>query len=270
MTADHIAPEPTAYERKGPVSVITLNRPDRLNALTTALLNSLLARLAEAESDPDAHAILLTGAGKAFCAGQDLNDRDPRKVEWPLDLEAIQQNYFHPVVLAMKNCRKPVIVAVNGVASGAGVSLALSGDLIVAAEDARFNLSFVKVGLSVDAGCGWHLVRALGSTRALALLLTGSSISAAEAEQLGLVWQCVPTAKLANCAMDLAHSLAEGPHLAITLIKQAVSCGQNLPLEQYLVEEARLQGIAGKSEDYREGVLSFFEKRSARFAGHKA
>jgi 2-(1,2-epoxy-1,2-dihydrophenyl)acetyl-CoA isomerase len=267
MSATEDGPEPTTYGREEHVGIITLNRPARLNALTAELLVSLRRRFAEAECDPKIHSILLTGAGGAFCAGQDLNDRDPRKVVWPLDLEAIQKEYFHPIILAMKTSSKPIVVGVNGVASGAGVGLALAGDIVIASDTAHFALSFAKVGLSADAGCGWHLVNTLGAPRARALLLTGASISAPQALELGLIWRRVPQSELTHSALEIARSLAQGPTVAFGLIKKAVALAENHSLEEYLSQEALLQGIAGASEDYREGVLSFLEKRSAKFVG---
>jgi 2-(1,2-epoxy-1,2-dihydrophenyl)acetyl-CoA isomerase len=264
---DEASADPTIHMREGALSVISLNRPGRLNALTAPMLASLRRHLDEAEVDPAIRAILLTGQGKAFCAGQDLNDRDPRRVAWPLDLEAIQKEHFHPVVRSMASASKPIVVAVNGVASGAGASLALAGDIVIAADAARFIFSFAQVGLSVDAGGGWHLVKALGAARARALLMTGAALSGSEAAEIGLVWRCVPEAQLQATAMSIARSLAEGPGIALGLIKQAISSATDLSFEAYLAEEARLQGITGASEDYREGVLSFLEKRPAQFTG---
>jgi 2-(1,2-epoxy-1,2-dihydrophenyl)acetyl-CoA isomerase len=257
----------TLYQREGTVATITLNRPQRLNALTAPLLVSLARHLAEAEADDDVRAILLTGAGRVFCAGQDLNDRDPRKVAWPPDLEAIQKQYFHPVIMAMAKSAKPIVVAVHGVASGAGASLALAGDVVIAADSARFAFSFAKIGLSVDAGLGWQLVKAVGTAKARALLLTAATISGREAFDMGLIWRCTAEAQLQDAALDAVRSLSEGPTAALGLIKHAVTFAADLSLEDYLTQEARLQGIAGASDDYREGVLSFLEKRPAKFTG---
>lgn len=257
----------TTYERDGAVAVITLNRPERRNALTAELLISLRERLKEAERDAHVRAILLTGAGNAFCSGQDLNDRDPRKVDWPLPLARIQEQYFHPVVQAMRSSSAPIVVGVNGAASGAGVALALAGDIVMASEAATFAFSFVRVGLSVDAGCGWHLLRSVGRARALALLLTGAAVSAPEALELGLIWRCVPAGELKEAALGVVHQLAAGPTVAFGLVKQALALAEAMPIDDYLLHEARLQGIAGASEDYREGVLSFLERRAPRFIG---
>ena len=248
--------------------VLTLNRPERLNALTGELLRALHAALTKCRDDETIRAVLLTGAGRAFCVGQDLSERDPRKIEWPPKIEETQVELFHPVVLAIKTMPKPVIVAVNGSAAGAGLSLALAGDILLAARGARFIPSFGKVGLSVDAGGGWHLTQALGQARAKALLMTGQPLSAAEAESAGLVWKCVEDSALAQEAEALASQLAKGPTRAFAAMKQAVAAaGTAASFEEYLREEARLQGEAGRTADYREGVLAFLEKRPPRFIG---
>src|SRR5262245_36158666 len=178
----------------GPLATIRLNRPGRLNALTADLLMALRQHVNDAQSDPKISAILLTGSGNGFCTGQDLIERDPRRIGWPLDLEAIQKKYFHQLIREIKSSNKPIIVGMNGIASGAGVGLALAGDVIVASEAALFDFSFVRLGLSVDAACGWHLVQALGPGRALPLLLTGASLPAPQAAELGLIWRSVPSA----------------------------------------------------------------------------
>jgi 2-(1,2-epoxy-1,2-dihydrophenyl)acetyl-CoA isomerase len=248
--------------------VLTLNRPERLNALTPELLRALHAALARCADDAAIRAVLITGAGRAFCVGQDLSERDPRKTPWPLKLGEIQEELFHPVVLAMKALAKPVVIAVNGAAAGAGFSLALAGDIAIAARGARFIPSFAKVGLSVDAGGGWHLVRALGAARAKALLMTGQALSAAEAESAGLIWKCADDAALMAEAEALTAQLAQGPTRAFAAMKKAVAAaGAAASFEEYLREEARLQGETGLTADYREGVLAFLEKRTPGFTG---
>lgn len=249
------------------LATIALNRPARLNALTRDMLIELRSAVEASAGDEAVRAVLLTGRGKAFCAGQDLSERDPRTLSGPLDLEAIQQEFYHPVVTAMACMEKPVVVAVNGIVAGAGSSIALAGDIVIAARSARFIQSFVKVGLSVDAGGGWHLVRALGPARARALLLTGGEIGAEEAEFAGLIWKCIDDDSLADFADSVARQLVNGPRVAMASIKKIVAAtSATSQFAEYLKIEAKLQGAAGFSPDYREGVLAFLEKRSPRYS----
>jgi 2-(1,2-epoxy-1,2-dihydrophenyl)acetyl-CoA isomerase len=250
------------------LATITLNRPERRNALTRDMLIRLRDVVLQSAGDDAVRAVLLTGNGKGFCAGQDLGERDPRKLDGPLDLEAIQHEFYHPLVIALASMEKPVVVAVNGIAAGAGSSIALAGDIVLAARSARFIQSFVKVGLSVDAGGAWHLVRALGPARARALLMTGGEMTAEEAERAGLIWQCVDDETLQDAAHDLARKLAEGPRTAIASIKKAVAAASAAGgFADYLKTEAALQGRTGRDPDYREGVLAFIEKRTPRYGG---
>ncbi|GLQ36963.1 2-(1,2-epoxy-1,2-dihydrophenyl)acetyl-CoA isomerase [Rhizobium albus] len=247
------------------VMTITLNRPERMNALTEAMLLQFRAALERAAADPLTRAVLVRAAGRAFCTGQDLSARDPRKFAEPFDLEAIQRELFHPIVTLIRTMEKPVVIAVHGAAAGAGASIAIAGDIVLAADDAKFIWSFAKVGLSVDAGAGHTLVQALGAARARALLLTAGSLSGSEAAAAGLIWRSMPESELQDEASAIARRLAEGPTLGYGLIKKAVAAAETMPFDEYLADEARLQGIAGRSEDYREGVLSFLEKRPAAF-----
>ena len=234
MATETPAPDVVLYARDGGVARITLNRPDRRNALNGDLLASLGRRLDEAASDPAVRAILLTGSGSGFCAGQDLNDRDPRLVAWPLALETIQEEAFHPVIRTMRASATPIVAAVHGVASGAGVSLALAADIVIAADDSRFVLSFARVGLSVDAGCGWFMVKALGGPRARALLLTGGAVSGAEAAAMGLVFRSAPAAEVLGEAAAVADALASGPAVAHGLIKRALAAAEAGAFDAYL------------------------------------
>ncbi len=250
----------------GGVARITLNRPDRLNALNRELMLDLARAITTAKDDESANVLLIMGVGRAFSVGQDLGERDPRRHAAPFDLETIQREIYHPVVKPLVEMDKPVLVGLNGVAAGAGAAIALAGDLIIASAKARFLFSFVKVGLSVDAGCGWQLVRKLGAGRAASLLMLGGEISAQEARDHGLVFKIVPDTELAGEATAVAAKLAEGPQTALKAIKRAVAEGVTAPdFAQYLNAEAALQGRAGAASDYREGVLSFLEKREPKF-----
>jgi 2-(1,2-epoxy-1,2-dihydrophenyl)acetyl-CoA isomerase len=261
MTSDQLV----QYSASAGIGRIIFNRPDRLNALTRDLLVQLASTLHEAIADPAVKVISLTGAGRAFCAGQDLSERDPRKLSGLLDLEAIQKELFHPVITAMTAAPKPIVASVRGVAAGAGASIALAADIVIASESARFNFSFAKVGLSVDAGGGFMLVRALGAARARALLMLGESLDGTQAAQAGLIWRAVADGDLEEAREALLQQLAKAPSQALASIKKAVIAAEGGELRAYLLEEARLQGLAGANPDYAEGVLSFLEKRQAEF-----
>lgn len=247
------------------VARLVLNRPARLNALTRDLMVALRAALENADRRDDVRVISLSGAGRAFCAGQDLSERDPRVLDAPLDLAAIQRELFHPVIRAIAETSKPVVAKVNGVAAGAGASIALAADLVLACSSARFVFSFAKVGLSVDAGLGRSLVQAIGPARARGLLMTGGTLSAVDAAGVGLIWQAVPDENLNAVHDGTLRELAAAPRRAIAGIKKAVASA-DLPLPDYLAIEAELQGLAGAHPDYAEGVLSFLERRPAQFA----
>lgn len=244
---------------------ITLNRPERLNALTKELLIDLRSVVDEAIARDDVRVITLTGHGKGFCAGQDLSERDPRKLNGPLDLEAIQIELFHPILLALAKTQKPIIAAVNGVAAGAGIGFALAADVIVATSSANFVFSFSKVGLSVDAGLGQALAKAVGANRAKAILMLGDTLSSDRAAALGLIWKTFPDNVFATAADDIACKLAATPRLSLAGIKGAIAASE-LPQPDYLRREASLQGAAGFHPDYAEGVLAFLEKRAPDFS----
>ncbi|WP_372602690.1 enoyl-CoA hydratase-related protein [Actibacterium sp.] len=257
---------PLLYSRVDGIAHITLNRPERLNALTRDLLLAFAEAAQDAASRSDVRVISITGAGRAFCAGQDLADRDPRKLTAPLDLEKLQIELFHPVVTALIDAPQPVVACVNGVAAGAGSSLALAADMVIAGESAKFVQSFSNVGLSVDAGGGRALVRALGPARARAILMLGDFLTAEEAAESGLIWKAVPDDMLAAEHAALLKRLVAKPAMAMSGIKTALRAAQDMPdLQSYLAEEARLQGIAGRHPDYAEGVLAFLERRPPEF-----
>jgi 2-(1,2-epoxy-1,2-dihydrophenyl)acetyl-CoA isomerase len=246
------------------VATITLDRPDALNALTVPLKEELLAALRQAGSDPAVRAIVLTGAGRAFCAGQDLRERLEPGVA-PLDVE-IRERY-NPVILAMRRLEKPIVGAINGIAAGAGASLAFACDLRIAAEGASFLLAFGRVGLIPDSGATWLLPRLVGAAKAAELALIATPLSAADAERLGLVARVVPVESVVGEARAVATHLAEMAPRAVALTKRALEASWTASLEEQLELEAELQGIAGATADHAEGIAAFMEKRPPRFTG---
>jgi 2-(1,2-epoxy-1,2-dihydrophenyl)acetyl-CoA isomerase len=246
------------------VATLTLDRPDALNSLTIPLKEELLATFRRLGRDREVRAIVLTGAGRAFCAGQDLRERlEPDVV--PLETELRER--YNPLILAMRTIEKPIVGAINGVAAGAGASLAFACDIRIAAEGASFMLAFGRIGLVPDSGATWFLPRLIGPAKAAELALTGESLPAADAERLGLVAKVVPAASLLEEAMALAGRLASGAPRAIALTKRALNRSWDMTLEQSLEYEAYLQGIAGATDDHREGLAAFVEKRPPRFSG---
>ena len=250
---------------EGGLARITLNRPDRLNALTRVMMVRLGKVVADVTKREDVRVISITGAGRGFCAGQDLSERDPRTLSEPLDLAAIQRELFHPVIRCLAETPKPVVTCVNGVAAGAGAGLALVGDIVIAAESANFAFSFAKVGLSVDAGLGRALAAGLGVQRARALLMLGETLAAADAAAAGLIWRAWPEDELAERHEALLRQLAATPRTAVSGIKTALAAA-HLDLDAYLDVEAAAQGRAGAHPDYAEGVLSFLERRPPVFS----
>jgi len=245
---------------------ITLNRPDCLNSFNEEMHRALYAAL-EAARDGGARALLLTGAGRGFCAGQDLGDRDPAKMDGPPDLGDTVRRFYAPLVRLIRALEFPVVCAVGGVAAGAGVSLALACDMVLAAESARFILSFARVGLIPDTGGSWHLPRLLGEARAKGLALTGTPLDARRAEDWGLIWRALPDAELMEEARALTAALAEGPTLGLGMTKRAIQAAATNTLDAQLELEADAMKICGESADYAEGVRAFLEKRPPRFRG---
>lgn len=246
---------------------LTLNRPDRLNAFNDAMHGELRVALEQCSTAQDCRAVLLTGAGRGFCAGQDLGDRDPRTMDVPPDLGQTLNTFFNPLIRKIRDMKKPVVCAVNGVAAGAGANLALACDIVIAAESAKFIQSFAKVGLVPDAGGSWNLTRLVGEARAKALAMTAEPLDATTAAQWGLIWQMVRDEELEGTAQALTERLADGPTLGIGLTKEAIQSAGTNSLDEQLELEARLQRIAGRSPDYKEGVTAFLEKRTAQFTG---
>lgn len=252
----------------GPVLSITLNRPDKLNAATDQMLDELIDAFKSAERDDSVRAILLTGAGRGFCAGQDLGAVQERQGEaGGMSFGEHLRRTYNPLILRMRQMPKPIIGAINGVAAGAGMSMAMACDIRLAAESASFLQAFVKIGLIPDSGSTWMLPRLVGMTRALDLMLTGRKISVQEALSYGLINQIVPDADLMATATQTAAEFAAAPTRAIGYIKRALEFAATSTLADALNNEADLQEIAGRTADHKEGIAAFMEKRPAQFKG---
>lgn len=256
---------PVHFTLSNGVATLTLCRPENRNAFSPETFATLMDGLDRAEADSSCGALLLTGFGPAFCAGQDLTQRGPRKIPFPPDLASTVDQFYNPLIRRLRSLSRPVVCAVNGVAAGAGVGIALACDITIAAEDADFVLAFTRIGLVPDAGTTWFLTRRLGEAKARALALTGARISGAEAAELGLIWKAVPSDTLADEAQRLAHRLSEGPREALNLTRQAIRAALENTLDTQLDLERDLQGQAGRNPDYAEGVLAFLEKRQPVF-----
>jgi 2-(1,2-epoxy-1,2-dihydrophenyl)acetyl-CoA isomerase len=256
------------HEQQGAVLTITMNRPDKLNAATDTMLAELIDAFKKAEKDTSVRAILVTGAGKGFCAGQDLGAAQERGADsGSMSYGEHLRRTYNPLILRMRQMPKPIIGAINGVAAGAGMGMAMACDVRIAAESASFLQAFVKIGLVPDSGSTWMLPRLIGMTRALDLALSGRKINAQQALEWGLLTQVVPDADLMSVANQAAAEYAAAPTKAIGYIKQALAFAQTHSLEETLEYEADMQEIAGKTADHREGVAAFLEKRPAQFKG---
>jgi 2-(1,2-epoxy-1,2-dihydrophenyl)acetyl-CoA isomerase len=245
------------------VATITLNRPDSLNALNAGMRRELLAALKSVARDDAVRVVVLTGAGRGFCSGADLRGGDAER-----QFRRVLTTEYNPLMTSIRALPKPVLAAVNGVAAGAGVSLALACDLVYAAEDARFIQAFVRIGLVPDSGSTRTLVRALGRHRAAALIFSGEPLEATAARDLGLVNQVVPADELASTVRAAALALAAAPTRAIALAKRLINAAEDATLDESLDVEAALQELAGRTDDHAEGVAAFGDKREPRFVGH--
>jgi 2-(1,2-epoxy-1,2-dihydrophenyl)acetyl-CoA isomerase len=255
--------ETIIYEKAGGLATLTLNRPQSLNAFVPQMNQEVLHALKDGERDQEVRCLMITGAGRAFCAGQDLKGRTP---EQKGSLGASLREKYNPMIRQIRQMEKIVIGAVNGVAAGAGCNFALACDLRVASEEAKFIQSFVRVGLAPDSGGSFILPRLVGLSKAMELLLLGDSLDAHEALRIGLVARVFPGADFVRSAKEIGERVAKAPR-GIGLIKRAVNHA-NLPnLESDLEYEAYLQEIAGRSSDYDEGVHAFLEKRTPMFTG---
>lgn len=261
--------ETLLYEVAGGIATMTLNRPERLNALSYALKDEVLEALGAAAGDENVRVVIVTGAGRAFCAGADMQDVLLRGLDMePETRERREVRDFNELVRAMRHLEKPIIAAVNGVAVGGGCCLALAADLRVAAPTAQFGMVFVRLGLSsADMGGTFLLPRLIGLAQASELLMTGEMIGAERAERLGLINRLVPAEQLMPTARDLAARLAAGPPIGLALTKRAVNRALGLDIAEHLDYEAYVQSKCMLTADHREGVTAFLEKRPPHFRG---
>jgi len=258
---------PILVSRDAGVLSLTLNRPDKLNAFNPEMHKLLREALEQARDEAGVRAVLLTGSGRGFCAGQDLSERNVSAEAAPIDLSVSLGSNYNPLVRRLRALPKPVVCAVNGVAAGAGANIALACDIVLAARSASFVQSFSKLGLVPDSGGTYFLPRLVGSARAMGLALLGERLSAEEAERWGLIWKAVADERLVEEATGIAQTLAAGPTKGYGLIKQAIQASAGNSLDAQLDLERDLQREAGFSEDYREGVAAFMQKRKPQYKG---
>ncbi len=261
---------PVLYTKTGNIATLTLNRPEKLNAMDEALMAALERHLIDIESDHEVRAVILTGAGRGFCSGGDQtrergNEGQERFFDGDLGGDVIER--LNRCILRMQNLQKPIIGCINGVAVGAGCNLALATDLRIASDAAKFGEVFSRIGLVPDGGGTYFLPRIVGTAKALELIMLGDIIEAEEAHRIGLLNRVVPADQLAAETHKLAERLANGPTLAHGLAKTGVYQSQNMSLEDVLNMEARNQAVASRSEDRVEGAAAFREKRQPRFMG---
>lgn len=250
------------------VGYLRFNRPKQLNSFNVQMHQEVAEVLKRWHSQDDIRCVVITGEGRGFCAGQDLGDRvvDPN-AEAP-DLGQSIEKFYNPLVKTLVNMPKPVICAVNGVAAGAGANLALACDIVIAAQSASFIQAFCRLGLVPDSGGTWFLPRVVGHARAMGLALLGDKVLAQQAKEYGMIWDVVADDELQQHVQNLAEKLATQPTFGLSLIKKAIHQSSTNTLEQQLLLERDLQRIAGRSDDYKEGVSAFMQKREPQFKGH--
>ncbi|MDM9560026.1 2-(1,2-epoxy-1,2-dihydrophenyl)acetyl-CoA isomerase PaaG [Bordetella petrii] len=264
MTADY---QQIRFTLEDGVGLITLNRPERLNSFTQVMHAELARALDQLEACAQLRGVVITGAGRGFCAGQNLGERKPLPAGQRRDLSEGLRNHYRPLILRLRALPVPVVCVVNGVAAGAGASLALACDVVFAVESARFIQAFGKIGLLPDAGGTWFLPRLVGSARAMGAALFGEAVPAREAEAWGLIWRCIPDAALDDTLAQVARTLANGPTRAYGAAKRALQASSGHTLEQQFDLECELQRELGYTDDYLEGMRAFAEKRPPAFQG---
>jgi 2-(1,2-epoxy-1,2-dihydrophenyl)acetyl-CoA isomerase len=262
-----MAYENILFEIAGGVAKLTLNRPDKLNSFTVAMHRELRDAMERVQAEKGTRVLVLTGAGRGFCAGQDLADRAVAPGAAPVDLGESVEKWYVPLVRTLRSLPMPVVCAVNGVAAGAGANLALACDIVIAAKSASFIEPFCRLGLVPDTGGTYFLPRLVGTARAMGLAMLGDKLSAEQAVSWGLIWKCVDDASLAQEVDVLAKQLAQAPTLGLARTKQAIYMSPNNTLDAQLDLERDYMRELGNSADYREGVAAFMEKRTPQFRG---
>lgn len=265
---DAMEEAPILSSMRGNYRIITLNRPQRLNSFNEAMHAALQKALDEAASDTNCRAVLLTGAGRGFCAGQDLSDRNVSGDKRP-DLGYTVETFYNPLIRKIKSLAVPTVCAVNGVAAGAGANIALACDLVIAARSAKFVQSFAKIALTPDSGGSWFLPRLAGAARARGLAMLAEPLSAEIAESWGVIWKMVEDAALITEAENICAQLASGPTAALVETRHVLEASENNTLNEQLELERNKLAMLGAADDYAEGVKAFMEKRSANFSARK-
>jgi len=256
------------FAKTGAVATLTLNRPDKLNCFTQVMISEIRHALdAVAKPDSGVRCLMITGAGRGFCSGQDLVEAMTHTNGQLPDLGEVVEKSYTPMIRAMRELEVPILCAVNGIAAGAGAGFALASDIVLAARSASFLLPFAKIGLAADGGATWTLPRLVGHARALAMTMLAEAVPAAQAESWGMIWKCIDDAELMPAAQKMAAHLANQPTRALALSKQLLQASTANTLDAQLEMEGKLQTLAGHTEDFREGVMAFIEKRPAKFVG---